>query len=141
MLAEDVFTLFPVLECIAHNFVWALVLLRKSVQSVQRYFLKHPYVRRDVCVKWKNLRGEFRVVRSYNVALRWHNFIKAFVMDNRDVPTQIADRCSNCWFPVRWLHLRLQRCSACKIAFYCDDNCQKMHWASHRVQCKKQNET
>mmetsp|Transcript_10212 Transcript_10212/g.20946 ORF Transcript_10212/g.20946 Transcript_10212/m.20946 type:complete len:434 (+) Transcript_10212:103-1404(+) len=32
---------------------------------------------------------------------------------------------------------KLKRCSLCRSAWYCNAQCQKDHWAEHKVQCKK----
>ncbi|GMH96707.1 hypothetical protein TrVE_jg57 [Triparma verrucosa] len=32
---------------------------------------------------------------------------------------------------------KLKGCSACKVAAYCDAECQKAHWPSHKKECKK----
>jgi len=31
----------------------------------------------------------------------------------------------------------LKRCSACKVAWYCDVICQRLHFATHEPQCKR----
>ena len=32
---------------------------------------------------------------------------------------------------------RLRQCSACKVTKYCDVNCQRNHWRTHKKQCKE----
>ncbi|XP_062898368.1 ankyrin repeat and MYND domain-containing protein 2a isoform X2 [Mobula hypostoma] len=34
-----------------------------------------------------------------------------------------------------------KRCSICKMVIYCNQNCQKMHWFTHKKVCKKLKET
>ncbi|KAL8165258.1 UNVERIFIED_CONTAM: Ankyrin repeat and MYND domain-containing protein 2 [Gekko kuhli] len=34
-----------------------------------------------------------------------------------------------------------KRCSTCKMVIYCDQNCQKMHWFTHKKACKMLKET
>ena len=43
--------------------------------------------------------------------------------------------CDNCFYT----HLSksaMQKCSCCEVAQYCDRNCQKEAWATHRAWCK-----
>lgn len=32
--------------------------------------------------------------------------------------------------------LKLQRCSACKMVYYCSETCQRNAWAKHKLECK-----
>ncbi|KAF9063495.1 hypothetical protein BDP27DRAFT_1335047 [Rhodocollybia butyracea] len=41
-------------------------------------------------------------------------------------------RCSYCRNP----SAVLRKCSGCQLTRYCDNNCQKLHWAEHKKQCK-----
>ena len=33
---------------------------------------------------------------------------------------------------------KLQRCKACKVVYYCNAECQRLHWKVHKAECKKQ---
>ena len=33
---------------------------------------------------------------------------------------------------------KLQRCKACKVVYYCNAECQRLHWKVHKTECKKQ---
>ena len=39
--------------------------------------------------------------------------------------------CVNCFKPAN------NRCSKCITIYYCDQNCQKNHWPTHKEECKK----
>ncbi|XP_062511648.1 ankyrin repeat and MYND domain-containing protein 2-like [Corticium candelabrum] len=43
-----------------------------------------------------------------------------------------VDKCATCGVS----ESNLKRCSACKEVFYCSVRCQKLHWFSHKKQCK-----
>lgn len=32
---------------------------------------------------------------------------------------------------------KISRCSQCKSTYYCDSNCQKLHWKNHKLVCRK----
>ncbi|XP_028395252.1 histone-lysine N-methyltransferase SMYD3-like [Dendronephthya gigantea] len=41
--------------------------------------------------------------------------------------------CDNC---LSMGDIKLQRCSACKMVYYCGENCHRNAWATHKLECK-----
>jgi hypothetical protein len=41
-----------------------------------------------------------------------------------------------CYSCEKLLIFNAKRCSKCKVAIYCDRNCQKNHWIPHKFYCK-----
>ncbi len=53
-----------------------------------------------------------------------------------EVNEEEEPRCASCGI-TQGDHIKLMKCTACKLARYCSIACQKEHWPKHKRQCKK----
>ena len=66
-------------------------------------------------------------------ASRWRRVIRA---DRRQNAARLQANQSFCWgCGITWGDRKLQKCGACKIARYCNGECQRRHWQEHKLQC------
>jgi hypothetical protein len=42
-----------------------------------------------------------------------------------------------CWNCKKMHEKKPPNCGRCKLAYYCNQNCQRQHWSSHKTDCKK----
>jgi hypothetical protein len=41
-----------------------------------------------------------------------------------------------CWFCKKMSETKPKRCAKCRLAYYCNQECQKQHWPTHKHECK-----
>jgi hypothetical protein len=64
-------------------------------------------------------------------------YVKAILdlLDTKPVQMKELPPCAQCG----QVHQEMSRCAQCKKVYYCDKNCQTLHWkASHKTECKKE---
>ena len=64
-------------------------------------------------------------------ACSWHAELRGFVKYNREGRSMLPC-CASCG---KYIQQKRMFCGKCKTAAYCDEDCQKKHWAVHREQC------
>lgn len=77
---------------------------------------------------------EYDLGVHFDTIQQGHNtfyFEKAIYQDMKDVLIRQCDYCGKVS-----LHHQLLKCGACKVAYFCNEQCQKALWPLHKLECK-----
>lgn len=84
-------------------------------------------------------------IETLHAVVMAHRFGAKIVVDAPDPQVQRRnEECARavdvCFACSKLSAVRLWHCSRCGVAAYCDADCQKRHWPTHRITCKPKEE-
>ena len=72
-----------------------------------------------------------------SVHLSWIRRMTRFTTQLSTELDLVGVKCFQCEKPVETVTGGLKKCTACHFAKYCGVTCQKIHWSTHKTECKK----
>ncbi|KAL9646939.1 hypothetical protein ABK040_013798 [Willaertia magna] len=88
----------------------------------------------DLLKKGKEAVPTYTIIGDQRERLDFIEHVKTDPFGELKSPLRIGNRCYYCDKPHSHKH-PLIRCQGCSQVFYCDTNCQKLHWEDHKNYC------